>query len=110
MTMKFLFDSKGRHIANFVNGQLHAPAGRNIGHYVANHMIFIDMHGHYLGEIAHDNRLLYKRQSPHKNTNFGIYGNHGNVGNFGNPGRYGVIGIPGGFQDVHADWLAPVNR
>lgn len=104
--MKFLFDSKGRHLANFVNGQLHGPSGRNIGHYLGNHLIFIDVRGHYLGEIVNDNRLLYNRQSPHLNTNFGIYGNYGNVDNYGRPGRYSVISIPGGFQDIHADWLS----
>lgn len=31
--MKFLFNRKGEHIANFVNGQLHSPPGRNVGHY-----------------------------------------------------------------------------
>ena len=33
-TMEFLFNSKGKHIANLVNGQLHAPSGQNIGHYM----------------------------------------------------------------------------
>ncbi len=33
--MKYLFDIQGRHIANLVNGQLHAPTGENIGHLLA---------------------------------------------------------------------------
>ena len=65
--MEFLFNSRGQHIANFVNGQLHAPTGQNIGHYLEAQGIFIDMSGRYLGEIVQKNRLMYKRFSPHKN-------------------------------------------
>ncbi len=38
--MDFLFNSKGQHIANFVNGQLHAPNGQNIGHFLDRYNIF----------------------------------------------------------------------
>ena len=47
-----LHDSHGRHIANFVSGQLHDVQGRNIGHYLENEGIFINMQGYYLGEIV----------------------------------------------------------
>jgi hypothetical protein len=50
--MKYLFDSTGRHVANLVNGQLHAPTGENIGHFLPDHGIFIDISGRYLGEIV----------------------------------------------------------
>jgi len=103
--MKFLFNSRGQHIANFVNGQLHAPTGENIGHHIEGQGIFIDMSGRYLGEILHDNRLMYNRSSPHRSVNYGNYGNYGNVGNYGNPGNYGSIGIIGGFEDVATLWL-----
>ena len=103
--MEYLFNSRGKHIANLVNGQLHAPSGRNIGHFLENRGIFIDMSGRYLGEIVHDNRLMYNRSSPHKSVNYGVYGNYGNVGNYGNPGNYGSIGIIGGYQDVATPWL-----
>lgn len=43
--MEFLFNSKGQHIANFVNGQLHLPTGVNVGHYMEREKIFIDMNG-----------------------------------------------------------------
>ena len=59
--MKFLFNSKGQHIANEVNGQLHAPTGENIGHFLQDYGIFIDMKGRYLGEVLYENRLLYNR-------------------------------------------------
>lgn len=98
--MDFLFNSKGQHIANFVNGQLHAPTGQNIGHYLSDYQIFIDMNGRYLGEIVQGNRLMYNRNSSYKNMNFGVYGNYGNVGNYGNPGNYGYIGILSGYDDV----------
>lgn len=101
MFMEYLFNSKGRHIANFVNGQLHSPKGKNIGHYLKQYEIFIDMKGKYLGEIVHQNRLMYNRSSPHKSTNYGIYGNYGNVGNYGNPGNYGSIGSISGYDDIN---------
>lgn len=98
--MKFLFDSHGKHIANEVNGQLHAPTGKNVGHFIEPDGIFIDMRGRYLGEILFEDRLVYKNSSPHKNTNYGNYGNYGNAGNYGNPGNHGSIGLPGGYRDL----------
>ncbi len=103
--MKYLFNIRGRHIANFVNGQLHATNGPNIGHYLEDQGIFIDMSGRYLGEIMYENRLLYRNNSPHRSVNYGNYGNYGNVGNYGNPGNYGSIGSVGGFSDVPEDKL-----
>jgi len=103
--MEFLFDSRGSHIANLVGDQLHAPSGSNIGHWLANPGIFIDMDGRYLGEIVADNRLLRRRTSPYAGVNYGVYGNYGNVGNYGNPGRRGVISLPFGFEDVDTIWL-----
>lgn len=105
--MEYLFNSRGQHIANFINGQLHAPNGSNIGHYLDRAGIFIDMHGRYLGEIVRDNRLLYRSNSPHRSVNYGTYGNYGNAGNYGNPGSRGSIGMPGGFEDVPLDKLTP---
>lgn len=105
--MEFLFNIRGQHIANFVNGQLHAPTGENIGHYMANQDIFIDMSGRYLGEIVQQNRLMYNRSSPHRSVNYGSYGN---VGNYGNPGNYGNIGVIGGFEDIAAPWLRSVKN
>ncbi|GEM_PF-755957 len=98
--MEFLFDGHGKHVANFVNGQLHAPTGQNIGHYLKDHGIFIDRHGHYLGEIVQKNRFLSNRMSPHRSVNYGVYGNYGNVGNYGNPGHSGSIGMVSGYEDI----------
>ena len=103
--MQFLFNSRGRHIANFVNGQLHSPPGLNIGHFLEQQGIFIDMRGRYLGEIIHENRLMYNRASAHRSVNYGSYGNYGNVGNFGSPGNAGSIGSVGGFEDIPLDRL-----
>ena len=52
--------------ANFVNGQLHSTSGKNVGHYLENYNIFIDMSGRCLGEIIFENRLLYNTQTPWK--------------------------------------------
>ena len=98
--MQFLFNSRGQHIANFVNSQLHAPSGENIGHFIESQGVFIDMRGRYLGEIVHENRLMYNRNSCHRSVNYGNHGNYGNVGNYGNPGNYGSIGAIGGFDDI----------
>lgn len=99
--MNYLFDSKGKHIANFVNGQLYSPKGKNIGHYLESCNIFIDMSGYYLGEIVLGNRLMYNSNSSYSNTCFGCYGNYGNIGNYGNPGNYGCIGTLAGYKDVN---------
>ncbi len=103
--MTYLFDSRGRHIANLVGKQLHAPTGENIGHLLEGQEIFIDMQGRYLGEIVLTNRLLYNQSSLHRGISYGNYGNYGNAGNYGNPGNYGSVGLIGGFDDVEADWL-----
>jgi hypothetical protein len=79
--MKYLFDSKGKHIANEVNGQLHATTGQNIGHYLPDYGFYIDMRGYYLGEVVSENWLLSNRNNVYRNTSFGNYGNYGNVGN-----------------------------
>ena len=98
--MNFLFNGKGKHIANLVNGQLHAISGQNIGHNLSTENILIDMYGKYLGEIVQSNRLMFNNSSPYRSINFGSYGNYGNVGNFGNPGNCGSISIPSGYRDV----------
>ncbi|WP_166627312.1 hypothetical protein [Jeotgalicoccus sp. S0W5] len=98
--MEYLFNSKGKHIANFVGNQLHSPKGKNIGHYLKKDGVFIDMKGKYLGEIVQKNRLMSQRNSPYKNINYGRYGNYGNIGNYGNPGNYGSIGNVPGYDDI----------
>jgi len=103
--MKYLFNSRGQHIANEVNGQLHARSGKNIGHYLQNEKIFIDIRGHYLGEIIHNNRLVHARNSPYRSLNFGVYGNYGNAGNYGNPGNTGAISLPSGYEDINIHLL-----
>lgn len=63
------------------------------------------MRGNYLGEIVHNNRLMYNISSSYKSTNFGSYGDYGNVGNYGNPGNYGSVGMIGGYRDINTPWL-----
>lgn len=96
--MQYLFNSHGDHIANFVNGHLHAPSGQNIGHYLEKERIFIDMDGHYLGEIIRNDRLMRKISSPYKMITYGEYGTHSNVGNYGNPGNHSSVGSVSGLR------------
>ena len=103
--MRYLFNSRGQHIANEVNSQPHSPRGANFGHYLKNEKIFIAMDGHYLGELIYDNRLVCSRSSPYRSVNFGIYGNYGNVGNYGNPGNYGSVSLPSGYEDIDINKL-----
>lgn len=104
--MQRLFDSHGKHIANCMSGKLHSPAGRHIGRLVKDRNVFVDVHGKYLGEIIRDNRLLYRRNSPHRSMNIGSLGNAGSIGNFGNPGTIGSIGSVSGYEDIPKDRLA----
>ena len=85
--------------------QLHAPTGENIGHFLPDHGIFIDMSGRYIGEIVHSDRLMNKRTSPYRSTNFGAFGNYGNVGNYGHPGNHGNIGSVSEYSDLVPNWL-----
>ncbi len=98
--MTRLFDSRGRHIANERGGRLYAPSGSNIGRFIENANIFVDLNGRYLGEIVRGNRLLERTSSGSRSTNFGNAGSTGNIGNHGNPGNVGSIGSIGGFRDI----------
>lgn len=86
--MKPLFNSKGEYVANFLNGQLHSTDGKNIGHFIENGKIFIDMVGRYMGGIIYDNRLTYNSVSPYNSMTYGNYGD------------YGGISFPSGYEDV----------
>lgn len=103
--MKFLFDYKGNHIANVVNGELHGTTGKNIGHLMRYYNFFIDMKGKYLGEIIYKNRFLFNKNIACQSINFGVYGNLGNVGNYCNPGNYGSIETISGYSDIEIEKL-----
>lgn len=94
-----LHDSHGRHIANFVSGQLHDVQGRNIGHYLENEGIFINMQGYYFYQIVDKRRLLYNNNSAYKSICYGVYGNYGNIGSYGNYGNIGTC-FYAGYSDV----------
>lgn len=98
--MKYLFNSKGQHVANEVSGQLHATTGQNIGHFLSDYNFFIDMNGHYLGKIILENRLMFRSGNGYNSTCFGNYGNYGNVGNYANPGNHGSVGQISGYIDM----------
>ena len=103
--MQFLFDSRGRHVANEVNGRLHSPTGKNVGHLLSTLGVFVDLEGHYLGEVVQANRLMENRKSPHKATAFSCNGDYGDAGNYGSPGSPGSLGKVAGHTDVKADRL-----
>jgi hypothetical protein len=103
--MEYLFDSEGNHITNFLNEQLHAPAGQHVGHFIKTQGIFVDLSGNYLGEIVQGDRLMYNNSSPHKNTNHGSYEDCGNARNYGDPGNYGNKGVLPGYEDIETPWL-----
>ena len=89
---------------SYTHLQLHDVYGKNIGHYLKDEQIFIDMNGRYLGEIVDNNRLLYNRMSSYRGINYGIYGDYGNVGNYGNYGNIGSCSYPG-YTDINLGWF-----
>ena len=103
--MEFLFDSEGKHIANFLKEHLYAPAGKNIGHFIKTQGIFVDLSGNYLGEIIQGDRLMYNSFSIHKNTNYGNFEDCGKARNYGDPGNYGHKGSIEGYEDILTPWL-----
>lgn len=105
MDLKRLFDTRGRHIANLIDGRLYTPAGRNIGHYLDAYGILIDMAGRYLGEIVFGNRLLRRRTSRYLDMNLGIQSNFGDRSHLGDPGNYGDTGKPEDYIDVPIESL-----
>jgi hypothetical protein len=105
--MQYLFNSEGEHIANFVNGYLHAPSGQHIGNYLDKEKIFVDRDGRYLGEIVQTDRLMYRISSSYRSKNFGDQGTRSNVGSYGNPGSRTNIGRITGFDDIPPSRLRP---
>ena len=99
--MNYLYNSKGEHVATLVNGQLHSPHGKNIGHYIKDHKIFIDMHGHYMGELIHQNRLVYNRHSAYKSDNYGNYGYFGDIDSCEDSVSDDAIKLKSGYKDIN---------
>lgn len=67
--MILLYDSDGQHIASLDSSQLYSVSGRHVGVYIDDAGIFIDLEGHYLGEIFQNDRLLEDPSSHfHKQT------------------------------------------
>jgi hypothetical protein len=98
--MNRLYDSRGKHIANEADGELHELNGKNIGHFLTREAIFINMRGAYLGEIVMIDRLMRQRGSRHTSVNFGSRGSRGSLGNCGTPGNQRSIRQPGGYEDI----------
>ena len=105
MSIQFLFNYKGDHIATFTNGQLYSVLGKNIGHYIESSSIFVDMLGDYLGQIPFANRLLQSDIYKYEGVNYGVYGDYGDIGYLGNIGDGGEIDDVEGFSDIPLERL-----
>jgi hypothetical protein len=105
--MRYLFDSKGRHIANLVEDQIFTASGAHVGHWLAHLEIFIDLDGRYLGELFHEDRLLYYEHSRHREAVYGDLGGDRDVAGSGSlEGRSRIL-MPCGCADVVSGRLAP---
>lgn len=98
--MEYLFNSKGKHIATFSNGLLYNSIGRNIGCYLNNEKIFIDLQGRYLGEIINTNRLAYCVNSCYDNSNFGNQANYGMGPTYSTQNDVSAIENMHGYEDL----------
>jgi hypothetical protein len=103
--MQFLFDSRGNHVANEVDGRLYSPKGKNIGHRLPALGVFVYLQGRYLGEVVRANRLMENERSPHKATAFSCNGDYGDGGNYGCPRSPGSVGRVAGHSDIEAGRL-----
>jgi hypothetical protein len=104
--MQLLFDSHGTFIASEEGGRLHSRIGHNIGHYRSAERIFIDLSGHYLGEVILGNRLLRQRRSQYRNIGFAVQGAYSGIGVIADPGNAGIMEPMDGYADVAAERLA----
>jgi len=103
MMVTFLFNGEGTHIANVVKGQLYLPDGAHVGSYQEEKKIFVDLSGHYLGELLYGNRLLCNQFSPYRHERYvpgDKYNELSNIGNYGDPGKESSIGTIDGYEDV----------
>ena len=101
--MEFVFDYNGRHIACYLNERLYSFNGRQIGQYLPHQKIFIDMEGHYLGQIPFTNRLLHSNIYSYEDIVFEPVVDCGNIGNIGNIGLIGSIERMEEFSDIDKD-------
>jgi hypothetical protein len=96
----YLYNSQGDEIAYQINDRLYNLNGDNIGCFLENMNFFIGLNGFYLGEIVINNRLMFKRDNPYLEIDFGDRGDTGNIGDLGRTGNIGEIGLVPGFRDI----------
>jgi hypothetical protein len=108
--MHYLFNSEGRYIANWIGNRLYTPSGKHIGHYLQSKTIFVDLAGHYLGEVVHGNRLMLKRSSPFRGMDFGRQREFGEVRVRSHPGHLGDVDVPRVYDDVPEERLRRIMR
>lgn len=101
----FLFNSKGKHIATYYEGGLFSPKGKNIGVFLREEKIFVDMNGKYIGGVTKDNRLLANTFSEHYGKNFGPQPERKNIGALKDSTGQKSVGLAKGFKDIKTPWL-----
>lgn len=104
--MNYLFDSRGHHIAPLMNRQLYNRHGKNVGQYLPQYGVFVDLDGRYLGETVCRDRLMYNLLSPYCTTNFGVQrGYERKLRPLAVPGDCEPIGRVGGHLDLKSAQL-----
>ena len=104
----YLFNSRGRCIAQLVGDRLYSPSGRHVGRYLQSKTIFIDLQGCYLGEIVRGNRLMVRLCSPYRDADFGRQEDHGHIEPLGQPEHLGYVQAPSIYEDVPQERLRRV--
>lgn len=98
--IQYLFDSSGRHIANWAGRRLYAPTGEMIGYYLPAHAIFVDLSGEYLGEIRRGNRLMKRASPPCRDRTFRTPTKSKDAEARGRHESLGSVGKVPGYDDV----------
>ncbi|OTG87600.1 hypothetical protein B9T31_03625 [Acinetobacter sp. ANC 4558] len=86
-----LYNSYGKHVANFFNQQLYSPTGESIGYFEPALNIFIDLKGRYLGEIIEHDYIFQKLDSPYLNIHFSTKNPTVNLGYFTAPNSKNIL-------------------
>ena len=104
--MTYLFDSQGRFIAIELNEGLFTVEGKNIGRYLRNAGIYVDLTGRYLGEIININRLAADRNSRHHQTSFGRQNRSPDIDSHSaDVKRHSPSALPPGYEDISPERL-----
>jgi hypothetical protein len=79
--IEYIYDSVGDNIAFFINGQLWNLDGNHVGRFLVKEGIFINLAGHYIGEM-HNGRLVNNTNSPYRKVPFGQQSDLRHIGKY----------------------------